>query len=110
MIQARLSLLAAGALLFAPSAIRAGQPEEPVNINTAGVEELAELPLIGEVIAARIVEWRNENGPFSKIEELMNVTGIGERTFERLRPHVTVGDSGRDRSGLVRRPVERAAA
>ena len=42
--------------------------------------------------------WREENGPFSRVEELMNVPGIGERTFERIRPHVTVGD-GRGEAG-----------
>ncbi len=69
------------------------QPEQPVNINTATAEELVELPRVGPATAARIIEWREENGPFARIEELMNVQGIGERTFERIKPHVTVGDA-----------------
>lgn len=81
-----------------PAAGAAVQPDEPININTADAEELTELPRIGEVTAARIVAWREENGPFSRVEELMNVPGIGERTFERIRPHVTVGD-GRGEAG-----------
>ena len=68
------------------------QPEAPVNINTATVEELVALPRIGKVTATRIVEWREENGPFARTEELMNVQGIGERVYERIKPHVTVGD------------------
>ncbi len=80
--------LAAGASAF--------QPAQPIDINTATAEELVELPRVGKVTALRIVEWREENGPFSRIEELMNVQGIGERTFERIRPHVKVGDSAGD--------------
>ena len=77
--------------------ISAMQPDEPININTATVEELTELPRIGEVTATRIVKWREENGLFSSTEELMNVQGIGERLYERIRPHVTVGDADRNR-------------
>lgn len=88
------------AALFLLSVVTvAAQPEEPINVNTASAEELTELPRIGEVIAARIVAWREENGPFAEIEELLNVQGIGERTFERIRPHVTVEASGEPRQG-----------
>jgi competence protein ComEA len=54
------------------------------------VEQLVELPGIGEAVAARIVAYREENGSFGKIEELMNVRGIGEKTFLRLRPLIFV--------------------
>ena len=57
-----------------------------VNINTATEEELTELPRVGPVIAKRIVEFRAEHGNFETLEELMNVKGIGEKTFERLKP------------------------
>ena len=97
MIQFRVPFLALVALvssaMFAVSAI---QPEEPININTATVEELTALPRIGEVTGTRIVKWREENGPFTSTEELMNVQGIGERLYERIRPHVTVEDPGED--------------
>lgn len=104
MIQIRLPFLTLAALVSsAMPAVSGAQPEEPVNINTATVEQLTELPRIGEVTATRIVKWREENGPFSSTEELMNVQGIGERVYERIRPHVTVGERGqRDRSGLPR--------
>jgi competence protein ComEA len=61
-----------------------------VNLNTATVADLAKLPGIGPAVAARIVEYRQKNGGFKKAEELMNVKGIGEKTFLKLKPLVTV--------------------
>lgn len=57
---------------------------EKVNINTADAETLMLLPGIGEVLAARIVEYRTENGAFSVPEELMNVSGIGQGLFDSI--------------------------
>ncbi len=62
-----------------------------VNINTASRAELMTLPNIGEVLAERIVEYREENGPFFCPEELMNVPGIGESVFDSLSGDVTCG-------------------
>ena len=61
-----------------------------VNINTADAALLDTLPRVGPAIAARIVDWREGNGRFSAIEDLMNITGIGEKTFEGLKEFVTV--------------------
>ena len=61
-----------------------------VNLNTAGVEELDELPGVGEATAQAIVEDREANGPFTTVEDLMRVSGIGEKKFERLRELVCV--------------------
>lgn len=61
-----------------------------VNINTAGVEELDELPGVGPATAQAIVEDREANGPFSSIEDLMRVSGIGEKKFEKLKASVCV--------------------
>jgi len=61
-----------------------------VNINTASVAELNGLPGIGAKTAALIVEYRQKNGPFKKIEELMNVRGIGEKNFLKLKGQLTV--------------------
>ena len=58
----------------------------PININTATVTDLQKLPGIGPATAARIVEYRQKNGPFTKIEQLMNVRGIGEKSFLKLKP------------------------
>ena len=62
-----------------------------VNINTASVKELDALPGVGAKTAALIVEYRQKNGPFKKIEELMNVRGVGEKSFLKLKPQLTVG-------------------
>jgi len=61
-----------------------------ININTASATELEALPGIGAKTAARIVEYRQKNGPFKKIEELMNVRGVGEKSFLKLKPQITV--------------------
>jgi len=61
-----------------------------VNINTATADELTTLPGVGPATAARIIEYREKNGGFKKVEDLMNVRGIGEKTFLRLKPLVTV--------------------
>jgi len=61
-----------------------------ININTASVKELDALPGIGTKTAELIVEYRQKNGPFKKIEELMNVRGVGEKSFLKLKPQLTV--------------------
>jgi competence protein ComEA len=63
----------------------------PVNINTASAAQLEELPGIGPKTAQRIVDYRQKNGPFKKVEDLMNVSGIGEKSFLKLKPMVSVG-------------------
>ncbi len=59
-----------------------GQDEKKIDINTATMEELVELKYIGEKYAQRIVEFREKNGPFETIEDIMKVKGIGEKIFE----------------------------
>ena len=66
----------------------------PVNINTAGVEELDTLPGIGESLAGRIIAWREANGPFESIEQIMEVSGIGEAKFAELKGRITVDSEG----------------
>jgi len=61
-----------------------------VNINSASAGELESLPGIGAKTAARIIEYRQKNGPFKKIEELMNVRGVGEKNFLKLKPQIAV--------------------
>lgn len=61
-----------------------------ININTAGATELEALPGIGEVLAATIVQYRTENGPFASVDQLEDVSGIGPSTLEEIRDFVTV--------------------
>ncbi len=61
-----------------------------ININTASLEELDELPGIGPTIAQRIIDYRDANGPFQTIEDLLNVSGVGPSTFEQIKDLITV--------------------
>ena len=67
---------------------------EVLDLNTASAEELAELPGIGAELAERVAAWREENGPFETVEDLMKVSGIGEKKLEGLRDRVTVSGGG----------------
>ena len=62
----------------------------PIDINAAGIEELDQLPGIGEVLAGRIIAYREANGPFESTEELLEVSGIGEAKLAELEGWVTV--------------------
>lgn len=63
-----------------------------ININTADVVKLCELPGVGESLASRIIQYREENGKFKSIEDLKNVSGIGEKKFESLREYIVVNN------------------
>ena len=93
------SLFAAAPHASAQSASRASAKTSAastaiVNINTASAAELDSLPGIGAKTAERIIEYRQKNGPFKKIEDLMNVRGVGEKNFLKLKPQITVGAKG----------------
>ncbi len=62
-----------------------------ININTATVDQLTLLPDIGPKLAQRIVDYREEHGAFSRVEDLLLVEGIGEKRLEELRDYITVG-------------------
>ena len=66
----------------------------PLNLNTATLEELAQLPGIGEELARRIVEYREGSGPFETLEQLMEVSGIGEGKFAAMEGWITVEEEG----------------
>ncbi|WP_099204188.1 ComEA family DNA-binding protein [Scatolibacter rhodanostii] len=63
-----------------------------ININTATLLELMELEGIGESTAKKIIQYREENGPFSESSELLNISGIGEKKFASIEPYVTVNE------------------
>jgi competence protein ComEA len=75
-----------GPSLSSPSSQASGK----VNINTATAEELCTLPGIGPVKAESIIDYRTTNGPFQSIEDIENVRGIGDATFEKLKDKITV--------------------
>ncbi|ERL07177.1 comEA protein [Olsenella profusa F0195] len=62
----------------------------PININTAGEEELKQLPGVGDATAAAIVRDRREHGRFASVDDLMRVSGIGQKKLEKLRPRICV--------------------
>ncbi len=64
-----------------------------VNINMAAVKVLAKLPGIGKKKAEAIVSYRNEKGKFNSVDDLKNVEGIGKKTLEKLREHITTEGS-----------------
>ena len=84
----------AAALVLSHSAAVAQDAPAPaavININTASLDQFEALPGVGAKTAQRILEHRQKNGPFKKIEELMNIKGIGEKSFLKLKPYLTVG-------------------
>ncbi len=102
---ARLALALLGLLAALPAAAADGV----VNINTADAPALSLLPGVGPSTAERIVEFRTENGEFGDLTDLLLVRGIGERSFERLRPYVTV-EGETTLTEKVRIPREKAAS
>lgn len=64
--------------------------DKKININTASLTELQKLPKIGEKMAKRIIDFREKNGKFKKIEEIMKVRGIAESIFKGLKDQITV--------------------
>ena len=62
-----------------------------ININTATADDLIYVPGIGEVMAQRIIDYRNTNGPFNSIDDIINVDGIGQKKLEQLSVYLTTG-------------------
>ncbi len=73
-----------------PADAKAAPAPPLLNLNTAPAEQLERLPGVGPKTAARIIEYRQKNGGFKKIEELMNVRGIGEKAFLKMKNQLTV--------------------
>jgi comEA protein len=85
-----LTFLVAGLLMGTATAQQ--QPGK-VDLNTANLSQLDSLPGIGPAIAQRIIDFRNKNGPFKRVEDLMNVRGIGEKKFQALKDRIIVGSA-----------------
>ena len=87
---AALAVPAAAQQAAAPQPASAATAEAVVNLNTATAAELESLPGIGKSTAQRILEYRQKSGGFKKIEELMNVKGIGEKSFLKIKNRLTI--------------------
>lgn len=79
-----------------PTASAPAEKAAPININTADFDQLTTLPGIGEATARKIIQYRNVNGPFLDIGDLIKVDGIGEKKMDKLRPHITTGGTIND--------------
>jgi competence protein ComEA len=90
------------------SALLAGRaPQHPINLNTATTTELLQLPRVGIKSAERIIAFRKQHGGFQRVEEIMNVKGIGEKSFVKLKPYLTVGPSQASKTTQV--PASKSA-
>src|SRR5262245_44240224 len=82
--------LVVAVLLAAVPSLGAEGGGKKVNVNSADAFQLALLPRVGPSVAQRIIDYRKQNGPFKKVEDLMLVRGIGEKTFLLIKPYVAV--------------------
>jgi competence ComEA-like helix-hairpin-helix protein len=89
------SLDAGPALPKATTAATAATPiaPAPIDLNTATRADLEQLPRIGPKLAERILTYRTQRGGFRRVDDLLDVRGIGAKTLDRLTPHLTVGAS-----------------
>jgi competence protein ComEA len=111
MVRTLVAAVALALMIAAPSLVSAqskasGQPSAKppvtgtININTASATELQRLPGIGAKTAGRVIEYRQKNGPFKKVEELMNVRGVGEKNFLKLKTQISVGAAKAEHAAL----------
>jgi competence ComEA-like helix-hairpin-helix protein len=98
-IHSRHGLIAVASLAMAFMALCAVMPSmaaaagAQIDINSASAEQLTAIPGIGKVMAERIVQFREQHGPFERVEDLLKIKGIAEKSFQRIRPYVMIAKS-----------------
>jgi competence ComEA-like helix-hairpin-helix protein len=68
-------------------------PTQPLDLNTATIEQLQQLPEVGPTTAKSIIRFREKSGPFRRVEDLLVIRGISKQRLEKMRPYVTVASS-----------------
>jgi len=81
-------------------------PAKPIDLNTATLSQLEELPGVGPVTAKAILDFRAKSGPFKRVDDLLSVHRISQKKLDKLRPYVTVGPA---RHSTTNRPATQAA-
>lgn len=85
-------------------------PSHPINLNTATLSQLEELPDVGSVMAHAILKFRKYSGPFERVDDLLAIRGISHRRLDKIRPYVYVGKEKQSaRSARRRRKSEKTA-
>ena len=85
-----IALLTALALVMVVTGLAVAESSDTININTATVEELVQLDRVGQKYAERIIAFRDQNGPFQAPEDIMQVAGIGQKTYEANKDRIVV--------------------
>lgn len=90
----RLSIVALlPAIAILSAAAQKHPPEHAIDLNTATLQQLQQLPGVGPGVAKSIVEFRDKSGPFRRVEDLLAIRGITKQRLERIRPYVVVNVS-----------------
>lgn len=100
-------ILAVAAVLLSAIPGLAAEGRRVVNVNSADAAQLALLPRVGPSVAQKILDFRKENGPFKSAEDLMLVQGIGEKTFQLIKPYVAIsGETSLKEKVKAAKPAE----
>ncbi len=89
---------ASGGIVFRPGQVWEAE-DMRIDLNRADARQLQQIPGVGPVLSEAIVTWREENGPFRQMEDLLQVPGIGEKTFQSIKDELVIGGIDEDPGG-----------